>query len=83
MYKMPTCTYKCSLFWANLQSVSVCLSLRESVCVYICVFLCVSVTDLEAVQQYEKMLSIEEALMGAEPDVNIEEITEVSCLSTA
>ena len=65
----------------------VCLSVFERkcvcVCVYICVFLCVSVTDLEAVQQYEKMLSIEEALMGAEPDVNIEEITGVSCLSTA
>ena len=37
--------------------------------------------DLEAIQQYEKMLSIEEALMGAEADVNVEEITGVSCLS--
>ena len=40
-----------------------------------------SITDLEAIKQYEKMLSIEEALMGAEPDVNVEEITGVSCLS--
>ena len=32
----------------------------------------VSVTDLEAIQQYEKMLSIEEALMGAEADANVE-----------
>ena len=38
----------------------------------------VVVTDLEAIQQYEKMLSIEEALMTAEPDVNVEEITGVS-----
>ena len=44
-----------------------------------------SVIDLVALQQYEKMLSIEEALMGAEPDVNVEEITEVrksGCLCT-
>ena len=40
-------------------------------------------TDLEAIQQYEKMLSIEEALMGAEADVNIEEITGVSCSSAS
>ena len=38
-------------------------------------------TDLEAIQQYEKMLSIQEALMGAEGDVNVEETTGVSCLS--
>ena len=37
--------------------------------------------DLEAIQQYEKMLSIEEALFGAEADVNVEEITGVSCSS--
>ena len=61
----------------------VCLSVFERVCVHMCVFVCVCTTDLEAVQQYEKMLSIEEALMGAEPDVNIEEITGVSCLSIA
>ena len=36
-----------------------------------------SIIDLEAIQQYEKMLSVEEALTGAEPDVNIEELTEV------
>ena len=41
----------------------------------------VSMTDLEAIQQYEKMLSIQEALMGAEGDVNVEETTGVSCLS--
>ena len=41
----------------------------------------ISMIDLEAIQQYEKMLSIEEALMGAEADVNVEEITGVSCLS--
>ena len=41
----------------------------------------ISTIDLEAIQQYEKMLSIEEALMGAEADVNVEEITGVSCLS--
>ena len=35
--------------------------------------------DLEAIQQYEKMLSIEEALMGVEADVNVEEITGVNC----
>ena len=40
----------------------------------------ISMIDLEAIQQYEKM-SIEEALMGAEADVNVEEITGVSCLS--
>ena len=36
-----------------------------------------STPDLEAIRQYEKMLSVEEALIGAEHDVNIEEITEV------
>ena len=35
------------------------------------------ITDLEAIQQYEKILSVEEALIGAEHDVNIEEISEV------
>ena len=38
-------------------------------------------SDLEAIQQYEKMLSIQETLMGAEGDVNVEETTGVSCLS--
>ena len=38
------------------------------------------ITDLEAIQQY-KMLSIEEALMEAETDVNVEEISGVSCSS--
>ena len=41
----------------------------------------VSMTDLEAIQQYEKMLSIQEALMGAEGDVNVEGTAGVSCLS--
>ena len=41
----------------------------------------VSMTDLEAIQPYKKMLSIQEALMGAEGDVNVEETTGVSCLS--
>ena len=39
------------------------------------------ITDLEAIQQYGKTLSIEEALMGAEADVNVEEISGVSCSS--
>ena len=74
MYEMPTCINVGQIY-------KVCLSVFERKCV--CVFGCVSITDIEAVQQYEKMLSIEEVLMGAEPDVNIEEITGVSCLSTA
>ena len=40
-----------------------------------------SITDLEAVQQYEQMLFIEEALIGAETDVTVEEIAEVHELS--
>ena len=39
------------------------------------------ITDLEAIQQYEKMLFVEEALMGAEADVNVEEISGVACSS--
>jgi len=39
----------------------------------------IHITDLEAIQQYEKMLFIEETLMDAESDVNVEEITGVSC----
>ena len=35
-------------------------------------------TDLEAVQQYEKMLAIEATVINAEPDVKVEHITGVS-----
>ena len=34
------------------------------------------ITDLEAIQQYKKMLFIEEALIGAEADVNMKKLVQ-------
>ena len=51
---------------------------------YVCIIVCTNeynftvATDLEAVQQYEKMLAIEATLINAEPDVKVEHITGVS-----
>ena len=43
-----------------------------------CTYIDVQLTDLEAVQQYEKMLAIEATLINAEHDVKVEHITGVS-----